>query len=180
MFYIDNRHYLPGGEAAFAEHDWLANHPEARERIVAVIGVEHLGQIEFVEDAGHLRPSGRVDPSHLWVTNNQRMIDMAIAAVADNGLKGAAVRVPARPGRHGKSQGPWYGLGRLANELHTPGFATMGTMGVYWATSSRLDRFDPTLFCRQIATVSQLTGHLMLADMATLQTADPPSAASRD
>lgn len=170
MFLMDNRHFMPGGEAAFAKQDWLAQHPDATERVVAVVGVEHLGQIEFVEDGEHLRPSGRVDPSNLWVTNNQKLVDLAVKAVDDNDLAGVFIRVPTRPGKNGKPQGPWYGLGRLALRLGKPGFATMGTMGVYWSTSSRLDRFDANLFCRQIAAVAQLTGELMLADMKTLET----------
>jgi hypothetical protein len=169
-FFIDNRHFMPGGEAAFAKQDWLAQNPKATERVVAVVGIEHLGQIEFVEDGERLRPSGRIDPSNLWVTNNQKLVDLAVKAVDDNDLKGVFIRVPARPGKTGKPQGPWYGLGRLANVLGKPGFSTMGTMGVYWSTSSRLDRFDANLFCRQIATIAQLTGELMLADLKELQT----------
>jgi hypothetical protein len=170
-FFIDNRHFMPGGEAAFAKQDWLAKHPQATERVVAVVGLEHLGQIEFVEDGDRLQPSGRVDPSNLWVTNNQKLIDLAVKAVDDNRLPGVYIRVPARPGKQGQPQGPWYGLGRLANVLGKPGFSTMGTMGVYWSTTSRIDRFDANLFCRQIATIAQLTGELMLADMKELQTA---------
>lgn len=168
-FFFDNRHYMPGGEAAFADNDWLAQNGPAADRVVAVLCMEHLGQIEFVEQGDRMRPSGRVNQSNLWVTNNQRMIDLATQAVADNRLKGVTVRAPARPGKHGRSQGPWYGLGRLADQLGKPGFATMGTMGAYWSTSSRLDRFDPNLFCRQVATFCQLTGELMLADMSRLQ-----------
>jgi hypothetical protein len=178
MFTIDNRHFMPGGERAFAKENWLAKNPHGTDRVVAVIGLEHLGQIEFVEDGDHLRESGRVDPSNLWVTNNQTMIDLAIRAVADNHLKGAFIRVPARPGKNGRSQGPWYGLGRLAGELGKPGFSTMGSMGVYWSTNSRLDRFDAHLFCHQIATFAQLTGDLMLADMKRLQTV-PTAAPNR-
>ncbi|MEX0677677.1 MAG: hypothetical protein WD063_11415, partial [Pirellulales bacterium] len=155
--------------------NWLAKNPHATDRVIAVLGLEHLGQIEFVEDGNRLRQSGRVDQSNLWVTNNQKMIDLAVKAVEDNELQGVWVRAPARPGKNGRSQGPWYGLGRLANELGKPGFSTMGTMGVYWSTASRLDRFDAGLFCRQIATFCQLTGELMLADMSELQTVPGPS-----
>ncbi|MCH7752073.1 MAG: hypothetical protein IH898_07965 [Planctomycetes bacterium] len=115
-----------------------------------------------------------MNQSNLWVTNNQNMVDRAVKAVADNELKGVWIRAPARPGKNGRSQGPWYGLGRLANQLGKPGFATMGTMGVYWSTASRLERFDAKLFCRQIATFCQLTGELMLADMSQLQTSAAP------
>lgn len=174
MFFMDNRHFMPGGERAFAEQHWFAKNPHATDKVVAVLGMEHLGQIEFVEEGNRLRQSGRVNQSNLWVTNNQNMIDLAVKAVADNELKGVWVRAPARPGKNGRSQGPWYGLGRLADQLGKPGFATMGTMGVYWSTASRLERFDAKLFCRQIATFCQLTGELMLADMSQLQTSASP------
>src|SRR5262249_55405744 len=94
---------------------------------------------------------------------------LAHKAVIDNHLKSVLIRVPARNGKNGRSQGPWYGLGGLANRINKPGFSIMGSMGVYWATSSRLDRFDPDHFCRQVATFAQLTGELMLADMKELQ-----------
>jgi hypothetical protein len=179
MFFMDNRHFMPGGERRFASQDWLAKNPSYREKVVAVIGMEHLGQIEYVEDGDKLKPSGRIDQSNVYVTNNRKMIDLAIKAVSDNDLKGAFVRCPGKPGHLGKSQGPWYGLGGLTIRIGTPGFSTMGSMGAYWATSSQLDRFYAELFCRQVATFSQLTGELMLADMKELQTAPgttPPPA----
>jgi hypothetical protein len=171
MFYMDNRHYMPGAERAFAQQDWLAKNPGYKDKVVAVLGMEHLGQIEYREEGSKLVPSGRTDLHNIWVTNNDRMVALAHKAVVDNKLKGAFIRVPARNGRSGRSQGPWYGLGGLANRINKPGFSTMGSMGVYWATSSRLDRFDAKHFCRQIATFAQLTGELMLADMKELQSA---------
>jgi hypothetical protein len=171
MFFIDNRHYLPGGERKFAVQDWLAKNPGYKDKVVAVIGMEHLGQIEYVEEDNKLKPSGRTDLQNLWVSNNDKMVALAHKAVEDNKLKGVFIRVPARLGKNGRSQGIWYGLGSLANRLNKPGFSTMGSMGAYWATSARLARFDASHFVRQVATFAQLTGELMLADMKELQSA---------
>src|SRR4030095_7617762 len=71
----------------------------------------------------------------------------------------------------GRPQGRGYGLGGVATRINKPGFSIMGSMGAYWVTSSRLDRFDENHFCRQVATFAQLTGELMLADMKELQSA---------
>jgi hypothetical protein len=46
-----------------------------------------------------------------------------------------------------------------------PAVAVMGTMGAYWSTSSRIDRLDPELFRRQLATVVQMTAALMTRQM---------------
>ncbi|MEW6206735.1 MAG: hypothetical protein AB1631_00105 [Acidobacteriota bacterium] len=171
MFFIDNRHYMPGGERAFAGQDWLAKNPGYKDKVVAVLGMEHLGQIEYREEGSRLVPSGRTDLHNFWVTNNDKMLALALKAVKDNRLKGVFIRVPARAGRNGKPQGTWYGLGSLANRINKPGFSIMGSMGAYWATSARIDRFDASHFCRQVATFAQLTGELMLADMKELQSA---------
>ncbi|MEK7834173.1 MAG: hypothetical protein AAB401_24005, partial [Acidobacteriota bacterium] len=146
MFYMDNRHFMPGAERAFAQQDWLAKNPGYKDKVAAVIGMEHLGQIEFVEESGKLKPSGRADLHNLYATNNDKMIALAAKAVADNKLKGAVIRSPGRFGKSGRSQGPWYGLGNLTNRINKPGFATMGSMGAYWATSSPLERFDAEHF----------------------------------
>lgn len=42
--------------------------------------------------------------------------------------------------------------------------AIMGTMGGYWGTSAGLERLDPELFRRQVATFVQITGGLMTLD----------------
>ncbi len=173
MFFMDNRHFMPGGERAFAAQDWLAKNPNYKDKVVAVIGMEHLGQIEYVEDGDKIKPSGRTDLHNLYVTSNDKMVALAHKAVEDNHLKGVVIRAPGRPGKNGKAQGPWYGLGGLANRINKPGFSIMGSMGAYWATSSasQIDRFDANQFARQVATFSQLTGELMIAEMKELQAA---------
>ncbi|WP_374470067.1 hypothetical protein [Phenylobacterium sp.] len=169
MIELDCRHFMPGLERAWLNQDYFAKNPRARERIVAMIAMEHLGQIDYVADGDEIRPSGRSLPTWLYATGNQGMIDAALKAVRDNDLPSAVIRSPGRPGVHGGSQGPWYGLGRGASELGIPGYGVQGDLGAYWAHSARVDRFDARAFRRQVATFCQLTGFLMAADLGPLQ-----------
>ncbi len=36
--------------------------------------MEHLGQIEYVEDGDKIKPSGRTDLHNLYVTSNDKMV----------------------------------------------------------------------------------------------------------
>jgi len=171
MVFLDCRHYMPGDEHAFAAQDWFALHPEARKNIVGLIHMEHLGQIGYYEDGDRLMPIGQTEPFSLWATNNQRMVDIAIRSVQATKLPGARVRNVDRPGIHGRSQGPWFGLGGVARQLGIPAFGIMGLLGAYWTSASRLDRLDPVLFTQQVATFVQLTAELMHADLATIGSA---------
>jgi hypothetical protein len=169
MIFLDSRHYMPGKEEHWAEEDWFAKHPEAKDSIVALIAMEHLGQIEYHEVDGVFEPTGLVEPSFLWTQNNQKLIDMAIKAVKDNQWPRVQVQCVDRPGIHGESQGIWYGMGKIARKWKIPAFATMGAQGAYWATSARIDKFDKELFYKQVAAMTQLTGELMLGNLAELQ-----------
>jgi hypothetical protein len=171
MIFLDTRHYMPGQERAFAEQDHAARNPEFYKNVVAAIGVEHLGQKEFVEGPGQpFHPSGMAELSTVWTTNNGRLVDLAIKAVKDNGLKRVQVQCPGRKGIHGGQQGPWYGLGQIARRLGVPGSATMGSMTAYWSTKARIDALDVDHFITQVATMSQIAGELMVADMSRFRT----------
>lgn len=169
MVFLDCRHYMPGDEKAFSSQDWFAQHPEARKNVVGLIHMEHLGQIGYYEDGDRLLPTGQTEPFSVWATNNQKMVDIVIRAVNETRLPGAMVRNVDRPGLHGRSQGPWFGLGGIARQLGIPAFGMMGLLGAYWTISSRLDRLDSVLFAQQVATFVQLTSELMKADLATIQ-----------
>ena len=115
-------------------------------------------------------PTGRVETSDLWARNNQLLIDMAIDAVKDHEWPRVQVKCVERPGVNGKHQGPWYGLGGIAqaSQWNIPGYGTMGTQGAYWATTARIQDFDKDLFCTQVATMAQLTGQLMVANLIAI------------
>jgi len=169
LIFLDTRHFMPGAEAAFAAQDYAAKHPEVYRPVVAAMGIEHLGQMEYVEQPGKpFHPTGLEELSNVWVSNNQRLVDLAIDAVKDNNLKRVQVQCPGRPGAHGSPQGPWFGLGRIANRLGVPGAAMMGSMTAYWSTRARIDALDADHFVTQVATLSQIAGALMVADMRAL------------
>lgn len=165
MLHLDNRHYMPGMERAFAKQDWFAKNPDAKRSIVGLVATEHLGQIEFREVGDVYEPTGKVEPSFLWTRNNQLLIDMAIKAVKDHKWPRVMVQCVERPGIHGETQGVWYGIGKIALSWNIPAFATMGTQGAYWATTARIRTFNKDLFYAQIAAMAQLTGELMKADL---------------
>ncbi|NNL76898.1 MAG: hypothetical protein HKO68_11230 [Desulfobacterales bacterium] len=164
MVFLDNQHYMPGMERGNAKHDWFTKHPEDKKSIVALIAMEHLGQMEFREVGGAYAPTGNIEPSLLWTRNNQMLIDKAIKAVKDNKWPRVMVQSVERPGIHGGPQGVWYGMGKIALTWDLPAYATMGIQGAYWSTTGRLDEFDKNQFVTQVEAMSQLTGELMLAE----------------
>lgn len=171
MVFLDCRHYMPGAERAFAQQDYAASHPDVYKKVVASIGIEHLGQKQVAESGEKpYHMTGLPEVSTLWVTNNHALVDLAIQAVKDNKLERVQVQCPGRPGINGGEQGPWYGLGSIARRLGIPGSATMGSMSAYWSTKARLDYFDAEHFVDQVATMSQICGELMIADVQKIKT----------
>lgn len=161
--YLDNRHYIPGGEGAFKSQDWFERHPEARAPIAGLIALEHLGQLEYREDGARLVPTGLVEPSFLWTRGDPALIATAIEAVKAQRLPRVMVQTVDRPGIHGGMQGVWYGMGRIASatEWNLPAFSTMGSQGAYWSSTARLDKFDKDHFRAQVAAMARLTAVLM-------------------
>jgi hypothetical protein len=164
MVFLDNRHYMPGMEGGNAKQDWFSKHPEDKKSIVALIAMEHLGQMEFREAGNAFAPTGNIEPSFLWTRNSQILIDKAIKAVKDNKWSRVMVQSVERPGIHNSPQGVWYGMGKIALEWDLPAYATMGSQGAYWSTTGRLDEFDANHFVTQVAAMCQLTGELMVMD----------------
>jgi hypothetical protein len=161
MLFLDCRHFMPGQEPAYSDQDYFHRRPQARDQIFAVVGMEHLGQIEFEEQGQRLVPSGWVDPSMVWATDHPELQALARQAIIDNALPSAALRNIWRDGVHGRSQGRWYGMASPERTGGLPAVAIMGTMGAYWSTSSGIEWLDPELFQRQVATFVQITGGLM-------------------
>jgi hypothetical protein len=170
MVFLDCRHYMPGAERAFESQDYVVGHPDAYKRVIASMGIEHLGQIRVQQQKG--QPYHKTDMpelSSIWVTNNQHLVDAAIKAVKDNQLARVQVQSPGRPGIHGKDQAPWYGLGGIARRLSIPGYGVMGLLSAYWTTRARLDYLDANHFVRQSAALTQICGGLMSADVAVIK-----------
>ena len=89
--------------------------------------------------------------------------------------------VPERPGKRGRLQQVWWGVGALGQAdtgyyncevwhcLDLPGFGLGGFLGHYWTTDSGIDRWDKDLFVSQAATMTELTGVLMTSDIKNIQ-----------
>jgi hypothetical protein len=170
MLFYDCRHFMPGAERAFANQDYAVSHPDVYSKVIASMGIEHLGQTKVEEGNGKAFHRTNVpDLTTVYTTNNTHMVDLAIAAVKDNRVPRAQVQCPGRKGMHGGDQGPWYGLGSIANRNQFPGVAALGPLTGYWTTTARLDSLDVNLFLTQMASMSQLCGSLMLAELESIK-----------
>lgn len=165
---LDCRHFMPGAERAWRAQDYFAKFPNARNKVVGLIAMEHLGQIDYVFDRNELKPSGRSMQSWIYSSPDQKMIDYAYQAAQESHIASAIIRAPGQLGVHGKSQGPWYGMGGVSRFLGLPAFSMQGDLGAYWAFSGRINRFDSRSFCREVSLFCQLTGYLMRVNMKTL------------
>lgn len=165
---LDCRHFMPGAERAWRAQDYFVKFPRARDKVVALIAMEHLGQIDYLFAGDDLKPSGRSMQTWIYSSSDQKMIDYAYQAAQENHIASAIIRAPGQPGVHGKSQGPWYGMGGESRLLGLPAFSMQGDLGAYWAFSGRINRFDPRSFCREVSLFCQLTAYLMCVDAKTL------------
>jgi hypothetical protein len=166
---LDCRHFMPGAEKRWEHEDYFIKNPRARDKVAALIAMEHLGQIEYVADGDDIKPSGRSLPTWIYASAHQDMIDAAYRAAVSNNVRSAVIRSPGRPGMHGESQGPWYGMSRQGSLLGLPTYGVQGDLGAYWAFSGRMNRFDARSFTRQVAAFVQLTRYLMSADFEALR-----------
>jgi hypothetical protein len=165
---LDCRHFMPGAERTWEAQDYFAKFPHARDKVVGLIAMEHLGQIDYVFDGDDIKPSGRSMQNWIYTPADQKMIDFAYQAAQENHIASAVIRAPGQTGVHGKSQGPWYGMGGVSRFLGLPAFSMQGDLGAYWTFSGRINRFDPRSFRREVSLFCQLTGYLMLVDVKTL------------
>ena len=143
-------------------------HPEIVERIVATIGVEHLGQREYVEVDGRFQQSGLPETTLIFAQDNDNLINGAIAAVKQFELPRTMVQSPPRGG-----QGNWSGMSDVSVKRNYPGYGISTNMSAYWSTRAGIDTFDKDLFKQQASVATHLTGVLM-----TLSTEDmkiPPA-----
>jgi hypothetical protein len=169
MVFLDCRHYMPGMEPAFMDVDWFERNPGADRKIVAHMTLEHFGELEYGETGARFHLTGRPEPSFIYVTPQQALIDGAIRAVEQREWPRAFVHSPARPGIHGGEQGHWYGLGRRWADKGLPGYASLTSLGAYWSTRARIDSFDAALFRTQVSAMVQMTGELMTLDLNSVE-----------
>lgn len=175
---LDSRHYMPGMEAANGDVAWFNRHPEAKEPIVGLIQIEHLGEMDYREVNGRVEAVGLPEQSYLWARNNQPLIDAAIEAVKEHGCSRVQVVAPERTGIHGGLQQLWWGVGVMGMRnqrcdvwhcLDVPSYGLGSFLGYYWTTKSGIARWNCDLSLAQIKTMTQLTGVLMASDLETIR-----------
>lgn len=149
---LDPQHYSPGRHVT----DWYALHPDIMQRVVAVLGVEHIGQLEYGEDDNGYGLTGRPEPWLIYSRNDPAMINLAINAIDTSGVPRTELRVPEK-----KGQGRWTGLAEMALEHDLMSYATLSNMSGYWGTSAGIESFDAELGTRQIDTLVLLLQDLM-------------------
>ena len=153
---LDAQHFMPHRHM----DDWYAMHPEIVDKIVATIGMEHLGQREYVEQGNQFVQSGLPETTIIFAQDNDTLIAEAIRAVKAFEVPRAMVQSPPR----GK-QGNWSGMSDVAVKKNYPGYGMTSNMSAYWSTRAGIQTFDQDLFLKQVAVAAQLTGVLMTASI---------------
>jgi hypothetical protein len=149
---IDSQHFTPHRH----RDDWYTMHPEIVERIVATIGVEHLGQYEYVEQGDRFVQSGLPETTIVFAQDNDRLIEAAISGVQAFGVPRTMVQSPPRGG-----QGNWSGMSDVAVKRNYPGYGISTNMSAYWSTRAGIHTFSSELFIKQIGLATHLTAVLM-------------------
>jgi hypothetical protein len=149
---FDPQHYSPGRHII----DWYKQHPESMAKVVASLGVEHLGQLEYSEDESGYGLSGRPEPWQIFVRNDEQLIAAAINALETTGVPRTELRVPEK-----KGQGRWTGLGDVALKYDLAGYATLSNMSGYWGTTAGIESFDASLAHQQLDVLVLLVAELM-------------------
>ena len=175
--YLDCRHYITGMERAFPDVIWFERHPEMKDPVVAIMHMEHLGELEYKEVGERNVPTGLAEHAVLWTRNNPILIDAAIEAVKTHQPRRVTVSVPERPGVNGDRQEGWWGVASFGQgELYRQGggwdlpmFGFGGWLGNYWNTRTGIEAWDKELFVAQAKTMTQLTGVLMSVDLEQAQ-----------
>ncbi|MGI9289817.1 MAG: hypothetical protein ACR2QG_00910, partial [Gammaproteobacteria bacterium] len=149
---LDPQHYSPGRHLI----NWYEAHPDVMQSVVASLGVEHIGQLEYGETENGYGLTGEAEPWQLFVRDDPRLIAAAIAAIEENELPRTELRVPEK-----KGQGRWTGLGDIAIKYDLAGYATLSNMSGYWGTTAGIESFDSELASHQLDTLVMLIDELM-------------------
>ena len=155
LIMLDPQHFMPGRHSI----NWFNLHANLSSRIVSVIGVEHLGQMEYKDIGNQFRLSGITDKTYIYSQDNQKLIAQAIHSVQKYKIGRTYVLCPDRG-----NQGPWTGMGNIAQKMKIPGYGISTSMSGYWSTKPGIESFSSELFMKQVDIMSDLTLYLMNAN----------------
>ncbi len=180
VFYLDCRHFMPGGEGSWPQFDYFTMHPERLKPIVATLGMEHMGGRQTIETgpggnqyvySSELPVDGGVITSLMDVYNNNIWLVEAIArAATDNHWPRVDVKAGnVGPGVNGGFQGTVKSPMNKGRAYRIPGIGLAGDWPGGWTqTYAQVDTeagahgFDRDYFVQQVAGLSQLAGEFML------------------
>ena len=160
LIMLDPQHFMPGRHSI----DWFNLHTNLSSKIVSVVGIEHLGQMEYNDIGNQFRLSGMTDKTYIYSQDNQNLIDHAIHSVEKHKIERTYVLCPDRGG-----QGPWTGMGNLAQKMKIPGYGISTSMSGYWSTKSGIESFSSELFMKQVDIMTDLTVYLMNANVEEIK-----------
>ena len=163
LLYIDNRHFMTGGESRWDAQDLLKIHPELVAKSFVQVGYEHMGQLEAAERDGHKVATGLPEFSYIGTVSNDWLIDKAIKAIQDNQLPRADLKDSYRPGVNGGYQMSVKTVSMyFRSNFSKPYIGLAGNWpGAHTQVSSGIEWFDAALFVKQVATMTQIVGELM-------------------
>jgi hypothetical protein len=182
VFYLDCRHFMPGGEAGWPQFDYYALHPERLKPVVATVGIEHMGGRQTIETgpggnqyaySSELPENGGVITSLIDVHNNNIWLVEAIArAASDNRWPRVDVKSGTEgPGVNGGFQGTVKSPMNKGRGYGIPGIGLAGDWPGGWTqtyaqvdTEAGIHGFDKDYFVQQVAGLSQLAGEFMLVN----------------
>jgi hypothetical protein len=180
VFYFDCRHFMPGGEGSWPQFDYYTLHPERLKRIIATIGVEHMGGRQTIETGpggnqytySNARPEdGGVITSLMDVYNNNIWLVEAIArAATDNHWPRVDVKSGnTGPGVNGGFQGTVKSPMNKGRAYGIPGIGLAGDWPGGWTqtyaqvdTEAGMHGFNRDYFVQQVAGLTQLAGEFMV------------------
>lgn len=184
VFYFDARHFMPGGEGSWPQYDYYNINPQLLPKIVATVGMEHMGgratresgpggnTYEYVPGGPE---DGGLTASYIDVANNNRWLIKTFAkAATDNNWPWIQVKAgPVEPGIHGGLQGSTRSPLNKGESYNPPipGVGLAGDWpGAWTQTYSQMDTeagpmgFDSDYFVAQVAGMTQVIGNLMVVD----------------
>jgi hypothetical protein len=179
VFYFDCRHFMPGGEASWPQFDYYASRPEQLKRIVATLGMEHMGGRQTIEtgaDGNHYTYSGERAENGGVITslidvynNNIWLIETIARAATDNKWPRVDVKTGnVEPGVNGGFQGMVKSPMNKGRDYKIPGVGLAGDWPGGWTqTFAQIDTeagphgFDRDYFVQQVAGLTQIAGDMM-------------------
>ena len=155
LFVFASGHFV--GPAAGSTDRFLELHPEYRARAVAGLAVEHLGCMEWQDDAsGRYAPTGEAEMSLIF-THGDGMADIAIAAARSSAdRRGAVVRA--------KDLTFFFGEGRPLARAGIPTIGFLPAPSYLLATGrvGHIEKLDRGLFEAQVALCQTLLERLLI------------------